>query len=206
MTPLTITALDGRLLGSGRVGLSTIPVHLLVGGHQEIVQFYVIKSPEFPLILGFPWLAIHNPRIDWFSFNIVKWGPNCDKMCLSTSPLQILVSPELSQATPGLLRTTLQSTGTPPELSHVPPDYADLLEVFSKKMASFLPPLRPNDCATDLLPGMCPPRGRLFSLLSLERRAMEDYIQEALKSGLIRPSTSPAGAGFFFVAKKDGEL
>ncbi|XP_016098444.1 RNA-directed DNA polymerase homolog [Sinocyclocheilus grahami] len=35
---------------------------------------------------------------------------------------------------------------------------------------------------------------------------MEEYINDALNSGFIRPSTSPAGAGFFFVGKKDGGL
>ncbi len=35
---------------------------------------------------------------------------------------------------------------------------------------------------------------------------MEAYINESLAAGIIRPSTSPAGAGFFFVEKKDGGL
>ncbi|KAK3520052.1 hypothetical protein QTP70_011975 [Hemibagrus guttatus] len=35
---------------------------------------------------------------------------------------------------------------------------------------------------------------------------MEDYIEGALAAGHIRPSTSPAAAGFFFVGKKDGGL
>ena len=35
---------------------------------------------------------------------------------------------------------------------------------------------------------------------------MKKYIDEALAAGFIRPSTSPAGAGFFFVGKKDGGL
>ncbi|KAI7812468.1 hypothetical protein IRJ41_002419 [Triplophysa rosa] len=35
---------------------------------------------------------------------------------------------------------------------------------------------------------------------------MDKYIQEALLAGLIRHSSSPAGAGFFFVEKKDGSL
>lgn len=35
---------------------------------------------------------------------------------------------------------------------------------------------------------------------------METYINESLAAGLIRPSSSPAGAGFFFVEKKDKSL
>ncbi|KAL0195351.1 hypothetical protein M9458_008923, partial [Cirrhinus mrigala] len=64
----------------------------------------------------------------------------------------------------------------------------------------------PYDCAIDLLPGFCPPRGWIFSLSPPERTAMDTYIKESLAAGIIRASTSPAGASFFFVGKKDGGL
>lgn len=35
---------------------------------------------------------------------------------------------------------------------------------------------------------------------------MDLYIKESLAAGIIRASTFPAGAGFFFVQKKDGGL
>lgn len=35
---------------------------------------------------------------------------------------------------------------------------------------------------------------------------MKEYIETSLKAGLIRPSSSAASAGFFFVTKKDGSL
>lgn len=35
---------------------------------------------------------------------------------------------------------------------------------------------------------------------------MEEYIGNSLAAGFIRPSSSPAGAGFFFVEKKDHSL
>ncbi len=35
---------------------------------------------------------------------------------------------------------------------------------------------------------------------------MDIYIKESLAAGIIHVSTSPAGAGFFFVGKKDGGL
>jgi hypothetical protein len=39
-----------------------------------------------------------------------------------------------------------------------------------------------------------------------EAAFMDNYIQGSLEAGFIRPSTSTAGAGFFFMAKKDGGL
>lgn len=35
---------------------------------------------------------------------------------------------------------------------------------------------------------------------------MNKYINDALSAGIIRPSSSSVGAGFFFVEKKDGSL
>lgn len=35
---------------------------------------------------------------------------------------------------------------------------------------------------------------------------MDNYIWESLEAGLICPSTSPAGAGIFFMGKKNGGL
>ncbi len=35
---------------------------------------------------------------------------------------------------------------------------------------------------------------------------MERYIHDSLVAGIIRPSSSTAGVGFFFVEKKDGSL
>uniref|UniRef100_A0AAQ4QDM9 Gypsy retrotransposon integrase-like protein 1 n=1 Tax=Gasterosteus aculeatus aculeatus TaxID=481459 RepID=A0AAQ4QDM9_GASAC len=93
-----------------------------------------------------------------------------------------------------------------PDLTSVPPAYEDLKEVFNKARATSLPPHRPYDCGIDLLPGTSPPRGRLYSLSAPEQEAMETYIQSSLAAGIIRPSSSPAGAGFFFVEKKDKSL
>ncbi|KAK3512875.1 hypothetical protein QTP70_028941, partial [Hemibagrus guttatus] len=63
-----------------------------------------------------------------------------------------------------------------------------------------------TNCAIDLLPNASPPRGRVYPLSLPESRTMEEYIETALAAGHIRPSTSPAAAGFFFVGKKEGGL
>ncbi|KAL0159656.1 hypothetical protein M9458_043381, partial [Cirrhinus mrigala] len=84
--------------------------------------------------------------------------------------------------------------------------YLDLAKAFSKTKATKLPPHRANDCAIDLIPGSVPPKGRIFPLSQPESEAMKAYIEEELAKGFIRPSTSPASAGFFFIKKKDGGL
>lgn len=98
------------------------------------------------------------------------------------------------------------SPSTCPDLARVPAEYHDLQEVFSKVKAITLPPHRPHDCGIDLKTGTSPPKGRLYSLSGQEREAMENYINDSLAAGIIRPSSSPAGAGFFFVDKKDKSL
>ncbi len=70
-------------------------------------------------------------------------------------------------------------------LSNVPEEYLDLKEVFSKSRAASLPPHRPYDCAIELVPGMSPPKGRLYSLSVPEREAMEKYISDSLTAGII---------------------
>lgn len=91
-------------------------------------------------------------------------------------------------------------------MEQIPLCYKDFWDVFSKGIADTLPPHRSYDCPIDLLPDTTPPRGRVFPLSEPENLALQEYIQENLAKGFIRPSTSPAGAGCFFVPKKDGGL
>lgn len=188
--PLVANALDGRRLAN--ITHVSVPVSLcLSGNHHELLAFYVIDSPHAPIVLGHPWLVKHNPHIDWATKLIVGWSPLCYSQCL------------LQAQTPPPVSTPAEEF---PDLSAVPSEYLDLKAVFSKSRASSLPPHRPYDCAIDLLPGTSPPRGRLYSLSRPETEAMTKYVQESLAAGIIRPSSSPAGAGFFFVGKKDGSL
>lgn len=50
------------------------------------------------------------------------------------------------------------------------------------------------------------PTSCLHNLSRPERESLETYICDSLAAGLIRRSSSPVGAGFFFVEKKDKTL
>lgn len=93
-------------------------------------------------------------------------------------------------------------------MSKVPPEYHYLRKVFNKAMATNLPLHYPFDCLIDFLPGMASPGmaspgGRLYSLSLPKAQAMKAHIEYSLKAGIIWYFSSPTGAGFFFVKKKD---
>uniref|UniRef100_A0A669DIS8 ribonuclease H n=1 Tax=Oreochromis niloticus TaxID=8128 RepID=A0A669DIS8_ORENI len=156
-----------------------------------MLQFYVFQAPLTPLVLGFPWLHQHNPVLDWKEERVLGWGEECHMTCLKA-------------ATPVKASNPLPQE--PPDLSAILSEYHDLKQVFCKDRARSLPPHRPYDCSIDLLPGAPLPTSRLYSLSQPERECMEKYINESLAEGLIRPSSSPVAAGFFFVTKKDKSL
>ncbi|KAL0147989.1 hypothetical protein M9458_056716, partial [Cirrhinus mrigala] len=194
ITPLSckisVNALNGQTLPS--ITHSTGPITMITSGnHKEELTFLLTNSPLVPVVLGHPWLVQHNPRVDWGHDSVSTLGESCYANCLLP-------------ACSSVSRSLLQEESV--NLSNVPKEYLDLKEVFSKSRAASLPPHRPYDCAIELLPGISPPKGKLYSLSAPEREAMEKYISDSLAAGLIRPSSSPAGAGFFFVKKKDGSL
>ncbi|KAL0157924.1 hypothetical protein M9458_046000, partial [Cirrhinus mrigala] len=187
---LNITAIDGRPLNFSPVTQRTKELHLQIDNHSEKIHLYLTSITSPPIILGHPWLIKHDPFISWTTNRIVHWGATCQELCL--------------RAEAG---TCSGESGVPDvKLEEIPAPYRDWAEVFSKGRAASLPPHRPYDLAIDLVPGAVPPRGHLYSLSAAEHQAMEEYVAEGLRAGTIRPSSSPAAAGFFFVKKKDGGL
>ncbi len=188
--PIAVHALNGLSLPS--ITHSTGPLRLVTSGnHTETIQFLLTDTPITPVVLGHPWLVLHNPHFNWSQSSILSWSEGCHATCLLS-------------ACPSVSCSVFQDEHM--DLSNVPSEYRDLKGVFSKSRAASLPPHRPYDCAIDLLPGTSPPKGKLYSLSAPEREAMEKYISDSLAAKIIRPSSSPAGAGFFFVKRKDGSL
>lgn len=190
---INITTIDNGPFGSG-ITATTAPVSLQIGlFHKEAITFYVVPSCKYQMILGHPWLAVHDPIISWNHGELTQWSTYCINNCLTKT----LSFPCLS--------TSIESPETE-VCSSLPAVYHQFADVFSKFKATQFPPHRPGDCAIELLPNMSPPKSKVYPLSLPETQAMENYIEEALASGYIRPSTSPAAAGFFFVEKKDGGL
>ncbi len=198
---LNIETIQGKPLGHGQIRFRSLPISLHLGCfHQETISFLVLEEATVDIILGRPWLTKHSPKVRWDSSEIRQWSKECFQNCLSAVPTPPTSSPSLQ------INSTHFESPKPLESPSIPSDYGAFQDVFSKQAATRLPPHRPWDCAIDLLPGAKLPKGRVYPLSIPERKAMEEYIREALQQQFIRPSTSPAASSFFFVGKKDGGL
>ncbi|KAI2647957.1 Transposon Tf2-9 polyprotein [Labeo rohita] len=184
-----ISTIQGTPLGDGRISRRTVELKLILNGnHSEKLTLLVLPRATVDVILGRPWLTRHSPHIDWRSGEILGWSDACEGECLVTS--------SATKTTPKVLPVQSTSVESPETTSSVtiPSEYASYADIFSKEQATHLPLHRQWDCSIDLLPGARLPQGKVYPLSIPKREAMENYINETLKQGFIRPSTSPAAS------------
>ena len=89
----------------------------------------------------------------------------------------------------------------------VPPQYHRWKKVFSEEEAKRYPKHQAWDIAIDFIKDTpkvldC----KIYPLSLGEQGKLDEYIQENLEKGYIRPSKSQYSSPFFFVGKKDGKL
>ncbi|CAJ0926644.1 unnamed protein product [Ranitomeya imitator] len=180
--PIPLRGIDATPLAKNKPQYWTQLTMCMAPAHQEVIRFLVLHNLHDVVVLGLPWLQAHNPVLDWKFMSVSSWG--CQGVHGDVPFLSI-------------------SSSTPSEVPEFLSDYRD---VFDEPKSNTLPPHRDCDCAINLIPGSKFPKCRLFNLSVPEHTAMRSYVKESLEKGHIRPSSSPLGAGFFFVAKKDGSL
>uniref|UniRef100_A0A8C7RDQ3 ribonuclease H n=1 Tax=Oncorhynchus mykiss TaxID=8022 RepID=A0A8C7RDQ3_ONCMY len=84
--PFPVHSLDSRPLGSGVVREATVPLDMVTqGGHEEQISLFLIDSPVFPVVLGIPWLAQHNPVISWRQGALKGWSEECSGRCIGVA-------------------------------------------------------------------------------------------------------------------------
>jgi len=62
--PVYMRNVDGMLNYAGPI-VDTVEVEIFFKGHKERMSIDVIGGQKWSVILGMPWLACHNPEIDW---------------------------------------------------------------------------------------------------------------------------------------------
>lgn len=70
-SPPRIHAIDWGPTGEGIIILCNVPL-----------LFQITVTTKHPIILGFPWMHLHNPQISWRRREITQWSDYCHQHCL----------------------------------------------------------------------------------------------------------------------------
>jgi transposase InsO family protein len=76
--PQPIAGLNGENLGTLAITTESGTVPMVVLGHVERLNFDIVPTGRYDVVLGIPWLRSHNPTIDW-STNRIQFKCKCPR-------------------------------------------------------------------------------------------------------------------------------
>ena len=213
--PIPVYNADRSINSAGSIREFAI-IKMRIRDHSKQIAMAMSNLSTHPIFLGYDWLKKHNPQIDW-----------------KAKTLQFMCK---NEHTPGLLDPEIDDEEIEPErlfmidykyfrnLSTeiaialgeqkqqksfkeiIPEPYHEYKDVFAKETFNELPPHQPWDHAIKLLPGNHKVNCKTYNLTTAEQKELNDFLEENLSTGHIRPSKSQFASTFFFVKKKDGKL
>ena len=167
----------------------------------------VCELGKTDIILGMPWLAAHNPEIDWEKGEVrmTRCPPLCGKV------VRIKGKKELREDEKKIVRWAVDEKEDwrreeEIEADHrkveemVPKRFHRWLKVFGKVESERMPVRKAWDHAIDLNDDF---KARVYPLSKNKKEEVQKFVDEHLKKGYIRPSKSPQTSPVFFVGKKD---
>jgi len=160
-------------------------------GHVERVRIDVCNLGKTEVILGMPWLASHNPEIDWEKGEVkmTRCPPICGKR------KQEKKKKEVKKIEKDEDEETLRKL--------VPKRFWKWKKVFGKRESERMPVQKAWDHVIELKEGFIPKKEKVYSLSREEREEVQVFVEDQLRKGYIRPSKSPQTSPVHFVAKKD---
>src|SRR5712671_5720228 len=202
-----------------------VDLQVQTGTKRTNMHFFLTDLGHHRVILGYPWFAANQPKIDWargwidtVQLPLILRDAKAEKPQFnpSTRNLPDPVESEIlyigritvvSQITRQTMSSTLAEEHDRPNLTPIPTEYRRHRKVFSEEAAQRFPESCIWDHAIELKPGAPStlPR-KIYTLSQLELQELQKFIKEHLAKGYIHPSKSPYAALFFFIKKKDGKL
>lgn len=187
-------------------------------GTEKIMKRSCVAVDRDPRLDGSP-VLLSNTTLTDYRIVLVPWR-NCWWFESESSKMEILTAYQFGKSCRkrACVYAILQLPEDDPALpgedeydsvtsrDRVPPELAEYEDVFQVQNSQIMPPRKETDHKIELQEGATPPYGPIYPLSQTELKTLREYLDENLKNGRIRPSTSPAGAPILFVPKKDGGL
>jgi hypothetical protein len=162
-----------------------------IEGRKYSLALVVLPGLGIDVILGMNWMSQNGVLIDTSTRVVMLRDPIDQKSFLVQLPRKVDLSGEVHAVQAKALSEI-------PVVSEFPDIFPDDL--------SGLPPDRDVEFKIELLPGTAPISRRPYRMPPNELAELKVQLNELLKKGLIRPSSSPRGCPAIFVKKKDQTL
>jgi len=211
--PRSLFNVNGTTNKSGALQYYT-DLQVQTGTQRTNLRFFLMDLGENKAILGYPWFATVQPRIDWkrgwvdhSQLPIIFRAPDAAKARFTPQQINCPTTCQTDRYFIGRIVIDPIDPVPPSEIDKIPEQYHQYSRVFSKEASHEFPPSRLWDHAIELKPGalsFLP--GKLIPLSQPKLAELHKFVKEHLGRGAIRPSKSPYTASFFFIKKKDGKL
>ena len=208
---LIVKNVDGTMNSGGAI-THQVECNVFYKGHVERIRMNICDLGKMEAILGMPWLVAYNLEINWETGKVKM--TRCLLLCGGRSPKKEKVRMTATEEEEKIVRWTIDNKedwGREEEIEEdhrkieemVPKKFLKWRKVFEKVESERMLTRKIWDHAIDLKETFKPWKGKIYPLFKNEREEVQNFIENQLRKGYIRPSKSPQTSPVFFVGKKD---
>jgi len=210
--PLMVKNVDGTVNSGGAI-MHQVECNVFYKGHMERMRMDVCDLGKMEVILGMPWLAAHNLEINWETreVKITRCLPLCGGRSQKKKKVKRIVTEEEEKIVHWAIDDK-EDWGREEEIEEdhrkieemVLKKFLKWRKVFGKVELERMPTRKIWDHAIDLKETFKLRKGKIYPLSKNKREKVQNFVEDQLRKGYIRPSKLPQTSPVFFVGKKDG--
>jgi len=215
--PVIVRNIDG-MNNSGGAITHQVEVNMYYKSHVERIRMDVCDLGKIDVILEMLLLQAHNPEINWEAgeVKITRYPPLCERNTKLEKGQEAKKGKRVvTLEEEKIVRWVMEDKEDWGRDKNVEEDYKKIEEmvpkrflkwrkVFGKMELERIPTRKIWDHAIDLKETFKPQKGRIYPLSKNKREEVQNFVNDQLRKGYIRPSKSPQMLPVFFVGKKDG--
>jgi len=185
---------------SGGAIMYQVECNVFYKGHMEKMRMDVCNLGKTEVILGMPWLAAHNPEINWETGEVkmTRCPPLCGGKCQKKEKVKRIATEEEEKIVRWVIDDK-EDWGREEEIEEdyrkieemVPKKFLKWRKVFGKVESERIPKRKIWDHAIDLKEMFKLRKQRIYPLSKNEREEVQNFVEDQLRKGYIRPSKSP---------------
>jgi len=212
--PLMVKNVDRTVNSRGAI-MYQVEYNVFYKGHMERMWMDVCDLGKTEVILGIPWLVAYNPEINWETEEVKM--TRCPPLCggkSQKSKKKEKVKMMTTEEEEKIVRWAIDDKKNWRREEEIEKDHRKIEEmvprkflkwrkVFGKVESKRMPTRKIWDHAIDLKKMFKPRKGKIYPLSKNEREEVQNFVEDQLRKGYIRPSKSPQMLPVFFVGKKD---